>query len=58
MIHAVLVRFSEDPDIYIDGPGSPRGGPLGEGGVEVGRLTCVRKAAWGTLCTDDAGIVS
>ena len=27
VMHAVLVRFSEDPDRYFEGLGSPRGGP-------------------------------
>ena len=53
---AVLVRFSDDPNIardlvYLEED-------LGEDGVKVDPLTCVRKAVRGMLYADDAGIVS
>ena len=58
MIHAVLVRFSEDPDIV-------RGlvqliEDLEEDGVGVNAdpPTRVRRDLWGVLYADDAGIVS
>ena len=56
VIHAVLVRFSEDPDnlrdlVHLEDD-------LSENGVKVDPLTCVRGAAWGMLYADDAGIVS
>ena len=31
---------------------------LGEDGVKVEPLACVRRSVWGMLCADDAGIVS
>ena len=54
--NAVLVRFSEDPDIS-------RGlvhleEDLGEDRVEVEPLEFVRRSTWGMLYADDAGIVS
>ena len=52
-IHAVLVRFSEGPDILRDLVQFEE--DLGEGGVE---LACVRRSVWGMLYADDAGIVS
>ena len=56
VIHAVLVRFSEDPDIL-------RGlarleEDLGEEVMKIGPLTCVRRAVWGMLYADDTGIGS
>ena len=55
-IHAVLVRFSEDPDIlrvlvHLEED-------LEEDGVEVEPLACVQRSVWGMLYDDDAGIVS
>ena len=55
-IHAVLVRFSEDPNILKDLVHLEEG--LGGNGVEVGPLACVRRSVWGMLYADDAGIVS
>ena len=55
-IHAVLVRFSEDPDIVRDLVHLEE--DLGEDGVEVDSLACVRRVVWGMLYADDAGIVS
>ena len=54
-IDAVLERFSEDPDllrnlIHLEAD-------LGEDGVEVEPLACVRRSVWGMLYADDAGIV-
>ena len=55
-IHAVLVRFSEDPDILRDLVHLEE--DLGEDGVKVEPLACVRRSVWGMLYADDAGIVS
>ena len=55
-IHAVLVRFSEDPDILRDLVHLEE--DLGGNGVEVEPLACVRRSAGGMLYADDAGIVS
>ena len=55
-IHAVLVRFSVDPDIVRDLVHLEE--DLGEDGVEVDSLACVRRVVWGMLYADDAGIVS
>ena len=58
MSNAVLVRFSEDPEIVRDLV------PLKEDleedvvGVNSDPLTCIRKAVWGMLYANDAGIVS
>ena len=55
--HAVVVRLSENPDIVWDL------GHLEEEleedvvGVNSDQLTCVRRAVWGMLYADDAGIV-
>ena len=56
VIHAALARFREDPDIlrrlvYLEED-------LGEDGVKIGPLACVRRAVWGMPHADDAGIVS
>ena len=57
-IHAVLVRFSEDPDIlrYLVHLEED----LGENGVKVKPplIACVQGSVWGVLYADDAGIVS
>ena len=55
-MHAVLVRFSEDPDILRDLVHLEE--DLGEDGVKVEPLACVRRSVWGMLYADDAGIVS
>ena len=55
--HAVVVRFSEDPDIVRD---LVHLEDLEENaaGVSSDPLACVRRAVWGMLYADDAGIVS
>ena len=55
-VHAVLVRLIEDPDILRDLVHFEE--DLGEDGVKVEPLACVRRAVWGMLYADDAGIVS
>ena len=55
-IHAVLVCFSEDPDMLRNLVHHEE--DLGENGVKVEPLACVRRSVWGMLYTDDAGIVS
>lgn len=64
-IHVVLVRFSEDEDIvrdlvHLEVDGLVRRGVGAIGmrmkGPEV-PLACVRRAVWGMLYADDAGIV-
>ena len=55
-IHVVLVRFGEDPDILRDLLHLEE--DLGEDGVKVEPLACVRRSVWGMLYADDAGIVS
>ena len=57
MTHAVVVRFSEDPDIVRD---LVHLEDLEENaaGVSSDPLACVRRAVWGMLYADDAGIVS
>ena len=54
-IHAVLVRFSEVPDILRDLVHLEE--DLGEDGVEVEPLACMRRSVWGMLYADDVGIV-
>ena len=58
VIHAVLVRFSEDPDIARDLVHLEK--DLQEDLVVVNSypLTCVRRTDWGMLYADDAGNVS
>ena len=53
--HAVVVRFGEDPDIVRD---SVHLEDLEENtaGVSSDPLACVRRAVWGMLYADDAGI--
>ena len=48
-IHAVLVRFSEEPDICRDLVHLEE--DLGEGGVKVEPLACVRRSVWGMPTT-------
>ena len=55
-VNAVLVRFSEDPDILRDLFHLEE--DLGEDGVEVEPLACVPTSVWRMLYADDAGIVS
>ena len=55
-IHAVRVRFSEDPDIWRDLVHLEE--DFGEDGVKVESLACERRSVWGMLCADDEGIVS
>ena len=55
-IHAVLVRFSEGPDILKDLVHLKK--DLGEDGMKVEPLACVRRSVWGMLYADDAGIAS
>ena len=55
-IHDVLVRFSEDPDILRDLVHLEE--DLGEDGVDVELLACVRRLVWGMMYADDARIVS
>ena len=56
VIHAVLVHFSEDPDILRDLVHLEE--DLGEGRLKVDVLTCVRRTIWGMLYVYDTGIVS
>ena len=57
VIHAVVVRFSDHPDIVRDLVHLEKN--LEEDvGVNSDPLTCVRRAVWGMLYADDAGIVS
>ena len=55
-IHAVLVRVSEDPEIVRDLVHLEE--DLGEDGVNVEPLACVRRSVCGLLYTDDAGLAS
>ena len=55
-IHAVMVRFSEDPGILRDLVHFEE--DLGGNGAEVEPLACVWRSVWGMLYADDAGIVS
>ena len=55
-IRAVMVRFSENPDILRDLVHLEE--DLGENEVEVEPLACVRRSVWGMLYANDAGIVS
>ena len=52
-LHAVFVRFSEDEGV-VQNLVRPNGDRAGR----VEDLACVRRAAWGMLYADDAGIVS
>ena len=56
--HAVLVRFSEDPDIVRDLVHLEEDLEENAAGVSSDPLACVRRAVWGMLYADDAGIVS
>ena len=56
-VHAVLARFSEDPDIVRDLVHLEEDLEEDWAGVNADPLTCVLRAVWGMLYTD-AGIVS
>ena len=56
--HAVVVRFSEDPDIVRDLVHLEEDLEENAGGVSSDPLACVRRAVWGMLYADDAGIES
>ena len=56
--HAVVVRFSEDPDIVRDLVHLEEDLEEDVVGVNSDPLTCVRRAVWGMLYANDAGIVS
>ena len=58
MTHAVVVRFSEDPDIVRDLVHLEEDLAENAAGVSSNPLACVRRAVWGMLYADDAGIVS
>ena len=59
--HAVLVRFSKNPEIVRDlvqlDEDFEEDLEGGRGGGKLGPATCVRRAVWG-MCADNAGIVS
>ena len=56
--HAVIVRFSEDPDIVRDFGHLDEDLEENAAGVSSDPLACVRRAVWGMLYADDAGILS
>ena len=56
VIHAVLVRFSEDPDTLRDLAHLEE--DLGEDEMEVDPLACVRRPVQCVLYAGDAGLVS
>ena len=56
MIHVVLVRFSEDPEIVRDLVHLEEVLEEDAVGANSDPLTCVRRAVWGMLYADDAGI--
>ena len=56
-IHAVLVRFSEDPEIVRDLVHLKEDLEEDGVGVNADTLTCVRRAVWGMLYATDAGIL-
>ena len=58
MTHAVVVRFSEDPNIVRDLVHLEEDLEENAAGVSSNPLACVRRAVWGMLFADDAGIVS
>ena len=58
MTHAVVVRFSDDPDIVRDLVHLEEDLEEDVVGVSWDPLTRVRRAVWGMLYADDAGIVS
>ena len=56
--HAVVVRFSEDPDIVRDSVHLEEDLEENAAGISSDPLACVRRAVGGMLYADDAGIVS
>ena len=56
--HTVVVCFSEDLDIVRDLVHLEEDLEENAAGVRSDPLACVRRAAWGMLYADDAGIVS
>ena len=56
--HAVVVRFSENPDIVRDLIHLEGDVEENSAGESSDPLVCVRRAVWGMLYADDAGIVS
>ena len=58
VMHDVLVRFSEDPEIARGLVHLEEDLEKDVVGVNSDPLTCVRRAVWGMLYADDAGIVS
>ena len=56
--HAVIVRFSEDPDIVRYLVHLEEELEENAAGVSLDPLAWVRRALWGMLYADDAGIVS
>ena len=56
--HAVVVRFSEDPDIVRDLVHLEEDLEENAAGVSSDALACVRRAVWGMPYADDAGNVS
>ena len=58
LTHAVVVRFSEDPDIVRDLVHLEEDLEENAAGGSSDPLACVRRAVWGMLYADDAGIVS
>ena len=56
--HAVVVRFSEDAYIVRDLVHLEEDLEENAAGVGSDPLACVRRAVWGMLYADDAGIVS
>ena len=57
VMHDVLVRFSEDPEIARGLVHLEEDLEKDVVGVNSDPLTCVRRAVWGMLYADDAGIV-
>ena len=58
VMHAVLVRFSEEPEIVRDLVHLEEDLEEDVVGVNSDPLACVLRAGWGMLYADDAGIVS
>ena len=56
--HAVVVSLSEDPDIVRDLVHHEEDLAENAAGVSSDPLACVRRAVWGMLYADDAGVVS
>ena len=58
MTHAVVVRFTEDPDIMRDLVHLEEDLEENAAGVSLDPLAFLRRAVWGVLYADDARIVS